>query len=48
MNNMESSNQNEFWNSIVDFVIKPVVSVAVITIYIKILWEVAKFVWNLI
>ena len=48
MNNMESSNQNEFWNSIVDFVIKPVISVAVITIYIKILWEVAKFIWNLI
>lgn len=45
---MENSNQNSFWDSIADFVIKPILSVAVITIYIKILWEVAKFVWHLI
>ena len=45
---METNNQNEFGNSLVNFVIKPILSVAVVTIYIKILWEVAKFVWNLI
>ena len=32
------------WNGLV----KPVLAVAVVTMYIKLLWEVAKWVWNLI
>lgn len=41
------NNEQGFWNTVWDLGIKPIISVAVITIYIKILWEVAKFVWNL-
>jgi hypothetical protein len=40
-------NVQGFWDDVWNLGIKPIISVAGITIYIKILWEVAKFVWNL-
>lgn len=41
------NNENGFIRVIWDGAIKPIIAVAAVTIYIKILWEVAKFVWNL-
>lgn len=36
-----------FWETLWNAGIKPIIAVAAVTIYIKILWEVAKFVWHL-
>jgi hypothetical protein len=37
-----------FWDTLWNVVAKPVLTVAVVTIYIKVLWVVAKFVWHLL
>lgn len=36
------------YNSIMKWVVYPIISTACITAYIKIMWLVAKFVWNII
>jgi hypothetical protein len=37
----------EFLNEVWDFALKPIISVAVLVLYVKVLWIVGKYVWNL-
>lgn len=44
---MEETKKLSFLDKLVLYGIWPIISVATITIYIKILWSVIKFVWGL-
>ena len=37
-----------FFETIWDMIVKPIIAVATVTLYIKLMWEVAKWVWHLI